>query len=239
MNLDDWRSRINNLDEQILDLLNQRAQAALQIGELKRQQDLPYFAPEREAQVLERLVALNKGPLPADGVKAIWREIVSAALALEMPLKVAFLGPAGTFTHQAAIQRFGSSAELVPVPTIASTFDVLEHDQAEYGVVPVENTIEGAVNVTLDRLLDTDLLITGELTLDIAQHLISRATSLDEIKLVCSHPQGLAQCRQWLAAHLPSVRTEEMTSTAAAAERAAGDPTVAGIASDVAARIHG
>jgi chorismate mutase / prephenate dehydratase len=239
MNLDDWRSRINNLDEQILDLLNQRAQAALQIGELKRQQDLPYFAPEREAQVLDRLLARNKGPLPATGVKAIWREIVSAALALEMPLTVAFLGPAGTFTHQAAIQRFGSSAQLVPVPTIASTFDVLEHNQAEYGVVPVENTIEGAVNVTLDRLLDTDVSITGELTLEIAQHLISRAAKLDEIELVCSHPQGLAQCRQWLAAHLPHVRTEEMTSTAAAATRAAGDPTVAGIASEIAARLVG
>jgi chorismate mutase/prephenate dehydratase len=239
MNLDDWRSRINNLDEQILDLLNQRAQAALQIGELKRQQDLPYFAPEREAQVLERLLARNAGPLPADGIKAIWREILSAALALEKPLTVAFLGPAGTFTHQAAIQRFGSSAQLVPVQTIASTFDVLEHNQAEYGVVPVENTIEGAVNVTLDRLLDTDVSITGELTLEISQHLISRAAKLDEIKLVCSHPQGLAQCRQWLAAHLPNVRTEEMTSTAAAAERAAGDATVAGIASEVAARLVG
>src|SRR4030095_16048605 len=137
MNLDDWRSRINNLDEQILDLLNQRAQAALQIGELKRQQALPYFVPEREAQVLERLVQRNGGPLPAESIRAIWREIVSAALALESPLKVGFLGPAGTFTHQAAIQRFGSSAQLVPVPTIASTFDALEHNQVEYGVVPV------------------------------------------------------------------------------------------------------
>src|SRR5262245_50549294 len=159
MNLDDWRSRINNLDEQILDLLNQRAQAALQIGELKRQQAPPAFAPEREARVFDRLLARSPGPLPADGIKAIWREIVSAALPLEKPLKVAFLGPAGTFTHQAAIQRFGSSAQLVPVQTIASTFDVLEHNQAEYGVVPVENTIEGAVNVTLDRLPHTDLLI--------------------------------------------------------------------------------
>src|SRR6266540_2779214 len=108
MDLDDWRSRINNLDEQILDLLNQRAQAALQIGELKRQQDLPYFAPEREAEVFKRLAALNAGPLPADGILAIWREILSAALALEHPLAVAFLGPPGSFGHQAAIQRFGS-----------------------------------------------------------------------------------------------------------------------------------
>ena len=239
MNLDDWRSRINDLDEQILNLLNQRAQAALHIGELKRQQDLPYFVPEREAQVFARLVALNTGPLPAEGIRAIWREILSAALALEHPLTVAFLGPPGSFGNQAAMQRFGSSARLVPVVTNAAIFDEVERGRAEFGVVPVENSTEGAVNVTLDRLLDSDVLITGELTLDIAQHLISRAQSLDEIKLVCSHPQGLAQCRQWLAAHLPDVRTEEMASTSGAAERAAADATVAGIASEMAARIHG
>jgi chorismate mutase-like protein len=223
MNLDDWRSRINDLDEQILNLLNQRAQAALHIGELKRQQDLPYFVPAREAQVFARLTALNAGPMPAEGVRAIWREILSAALALEHPLTVAFLGPSGSFGHQAAMQRFGSSAQLLPVVTNAAIFDEVERGRAEFGVVPVENSTEGAVNVTLDRLLDSDVLIVGELTLEIAQHLISRATSLDEIKVVCSHPQGLAQCRQWLAAHLPDVRTEEMASTSGAAERAAAD----------------
>src|SRR5262245_30065711 len=122
MNLDDWRSRINDLDEQILNLLTQRAVAAVQIGELKRQQSLPYFAPEREAQVLERLLASNRGPLPADAIRIIWREILSAMLALERPLSVGFLGPAGSFAHQAAVQRFGSSTRLVPVRTIADTF---------------------------------------------------------------------------------------------------------------------
>lgn len=238
MDLDDWRSRINNLDEEILNLLNRRGQVALQIGELKRQQGLPYFIPEREAQVLERLVALSPGPLGADAIRAIWREILSASLALEHPLPVAYLGPAGTFAHQAATRRFGSSARFRPVRTIADVFDEVERDLAEFGVVPVENSTEGPVNVTLDRLIDSDVTITGEITLDISQHLISRASELGEVKVVCSHPQGLAQCRAWLAAHLPDAVSEETPSTAAAVERARDDATVAAIASDLAAQVH-
>ena len=238
MDLDDWRSRINDLDEQILNLLNQRAHAAREIGELKRQQDLPYFVPEREAQVLERLAALNVGPLPPEALKAVWREITSASLALENPLPVVYLGPPGTFTHQAATQRFGSSARLTPIKTTAEVFDEVERGRAEFGVVPVENSTEGAVNITLDRLLDSDALIAGEITLEITQHLISRAGDLGEVKVVCSHPQGIAQCRQWLTAHLPDARAEEMTSTSAAVERAKDDPTVAAIASEIAARIY-
>jgi len=238
MNLDDWRSRINNLDEEILNLLNRRGQVALQIGELKRQQDLPYFVPERESQILERLVAKNPGPLTADAVRAIWREILSASLALEHPLPVAYLGPAATFTHQAAVRRFGSSAELMPVRTIADIFDEVERGRAAYGVVPIENSTEGAVNVTLDRLIDTDVSIIGEVTLDITQNLLSRASALSEVKIVCSHPQALAQCREWIAAHLPDVRTEEMPSTTASAERAREDPSVAAIASEMAARLY-
>src|SRR5262249_58471471 len=174
-------------------LLNRRGQVALQIGELKRQQDLPYFVPERESQILQRLVAKNPGPPPADGVRAIWREILSASLALEPPLPVAYLGPAATFTHQAAVRRFGSSAEFRPVRTIADIFDEVERGRAEYGVVPIENSTEGAVNVTLDRLIDTDVSIIGEVTLDITQNLLSRASTLSEVKIVCSHPQALAQ----------------------------------------------
>lgn len=239
MNLDDWRSRINNLDDEILKLLNQRGTAALRIGELKRQQDLPYFIPEREAQLLERLVALSQGPLGAEAIRAIWREILSASLALEHPLPVAYLGPPGTFTHQAATRRFGSSAQLLPVRTIVEVFDEVERGRAEFGVVPVENSTDGAVNVTLDRLIESDVTISGEITLDISQHLISRAGELAEIKMVCSHPQGLAQCRAWLAAHLPDATTEETASTSAAVERARDDGTVAAIASDMAAAVHG
>ncbi|HYB44731.1 MAG TPA: prephenate dehydratase [Candidatus Methylomirabilis sp.] len=237
MDLDDWRSRINNLDEEILNLLNRRGQAALQIGELKRQQGLPYFVPERESHILERLVTQNPGPLGADAIRTIWREILSASLALEHPLPVAYLGPPSTFTHQAAVRRFGSSAEYVAVRGIADVFDEVERGRAQFGVVPVENSTEGAVNVTLDRLIEADVVITGEMTLDITQHLLSRARDLAEIKAVCSHPQALAQCRGWLGAHLPDVPTEEVSSTAAAVERARDDETVAAVASEMAGRL--
>jgi len=239
MNLDDWRSRINDLDNQILQLLTQRAEAALQIGDLKRRQDAPTYAPEREAEILRRLTGRNAGPLPADAIAAVWREILSGCRALESPLTVAYLGPQATFTHQAALQQFGAAAGYRPARSIGEIFDDVERARAPFGVVPVENSTEGAVNMTLDRLTVSDALICGELRLDITQHLLSRAGELSEIKRVISHPQALAQCRGWLAEHLPDVPTEEMLSTAAAAEAAASDATVAAIASELAARLYG
>ncbi|HEV8613933.1 MAG TPA: prephenate dehydratase [Methylomirabilota bacterium] len=239
MDLTDWRSRINELDNQILLLLNQRAEAALRIGDLKRRQDAPWYVPEREAAILRALAADNRGPLTADAVGAIWREILSACRALEAPLPVAYLGPQATFTHQATLTRFGAQASLRPVRSIAEIFDEVERGQAEFGVVPVENSTEGAVNVTLDRLVDSEAVICGELYLEIGQYLLSHASELSQVKRVLSHPQGLAQCRSWLAEHLPDVATEETPSTAAAAELAAGDPTVAAIASELAGHLYG
>jgi chorismate mutase/prephenate dehydratase len=239
MNLDDWRSRINNLDNQILHLLQQRAEAALKIGDLKRRHDLPFHVPEREAEIIARLIAANAGPLPADTIRAVWREILSGCLALERPLAVGYLAPMGTFTHQAAIKHFGASASFVPVRAIGDIFDEVERKRVDYGVVPVENSTEGAVNVTLDRLTESEVVICGELSLAISQHLLSGARELGGIKRVISHPQGLAQCRRWLAEHLPDVPTEESTSTAAAAELAATDATVAAIASELAAKQYG
>ena len=239
MNLGDWRSRINELDNQILNLLNQRAEAALQIGDLKRRQEAPSYVPEREAAILRRLAEVNAGPMPADAVRAIWREILSSCRALEEPLAVAYLGPQATFTHQAARERFGAAAELKPTRGISDVFDEVERGRAAFGVVPVENSTEGAVNVTLDRLVESDALICGEAYLEIAQHLLSRAGSLGEVKRVLSHPQGLAQCRGWLAQHLPDVPTEETSSTAAAVEMAAADPSLAGIASALAGELYG
>ena len=239
MDLGDWRSRINNLDDEILHLLNQRAEAVLQIGDLKRRQGAPSYVPERESEVLRRLTAASRGAFPSSGVEAVWREILSACRQLERPLTVAFFGPVATFTHQAALNRFGSAADYRPVRTIAEVFDDVEHGRVNQGVVPVENTTEGAVNVTLDRLIDADVTIVGEAYLDITQNLLSHAADLGQIKRVLSHPQGLAQCRAWLARNMPDVPTEEATSTAAAAEMAAGDPTVAAIASDLAGHRYG
>src|SRR2546427_212858 len=239
MDLADWRSRINDLDNQILNLLNQRAEAALQIGHLKRRQGTPSYVPEREAEILRSLSAQNRGPLTGDNVAAIWREILSASRALEGPLTVAYFGPEATFTHQAALTHFGAAASLRPLRTIGDVFEEVERGRADYGVVPVENTTEGAVNVTLDRLTDSEATIRGELYLEIAQYLLSRASDLSEVKRVLSHPQGLAQCRAWLSANLPGVATEETTSTAAAAEMAASDPSVAAIASELAGTLYG
>ncbi len=239
MSLDEWRSRINNLDKQILNLLSQRAEAALHIGDLKRRNGLPAYAPEREAEILRRLGAAGGAPLPPEAIRAIWREILSGCRALEQTITVAYLGPQATFTHQAALAQFGGSAEYMARRSVADVFDDVERARADRGVVPVENTTEGAVNLTLDRLIDTDALICGEMRLEISQHLLSRAPELSEVKKVLSHPQGLAQCRSWLAANLPDVAAEEVTSTAAAAEIAAADPTVAAIASELAGRLYG
>ena len=238
MNLDDWRSRINDLDNQILNLLSQRAEAALKIGDLKRRHDLPYYAPEREAEILERLTAANPGPLPRETVLGVWREILSGCRAIEHPLTVAYLAPPATFTHQAALQHFGAASEFRPARAIVDIFDEVERGRAAYGVVPVENSTEGAVNVTLDRLIDSDTVICGERYLTISQNLLSHARDLRDVKIVLSHPQGLAQCRGWLAQHMPEVATQDVTSTAAAAEQASGDPTLAAIASDLAGELY-
>ena len=239
MDLGDWRSRINDIDNQILNLLNQRAEAALRIGDLKRRQEAPSYVPEREAELLTRLTAAARGPLPAEAVAAVWREIVSACRVLEGPLTVAYLAPPATFTHQAALERFGAAAHYHPSRTIAEIFDDVERGRAQFGVAPVENSTDGAVNVTLDWLVLTELQICGELTLEIAQQLLSRAADLSEVKRVMSHPQGLGQCRAWLAANMPDVPLEETASTAGAAELAAADSPVAAIASELAGQLYG
>ena len=182
--------------------------------------------PGRERQVLARLAKLNQGPLPNEAVWAIYREIISASRALEQPLRIAYLGPPATFTHLAAHEHFGSQAVFVPVPTIPQVFAEVEHAQANYGVVPVENSSEGAVAITLDMFVETSLSIISEVSLEIRHCLLSRAPHLTRVTRVLAHPQALAQCRRWLAAHLPAVATEEVSSNSRAAELAAGDPPI-------------
>ena len=238
MGLAEWRARIDEIDRQLLGLLNQRAALALDVGQAKRDAGAPVHAPEREHAILDRLLRLNEGSLPAEAVRAIWREIFSAARGLQRPFRVAHLGPLATYSHLAALRQFGQSAEYMPARSIQEVFDEVEHERAEVGVVPVENSTEGAVNLTLDRLIDSELLICGEIQLEIHHHLLSRARDLAEVKQVVSHPQALAQCREWLDRNLPHAQTVELHSTSAAAERALEDPTVAAIASEPAAQLH-
>ena len=239
MDLGDWRSRINDIDNQILNLLNQRAEAALRIGDLKRRQEAPSYVPEREAELLTRLTAAARGPLPAEAVAAVWREIVSACRVLEGPLTVAYLAPPATFTHQAALDRFGAAAHYHPSRTIAEIFDDVERGRAQFGVVPVENSTDGAVNVTLDRLVthraaDLRRADTGDRP---AAALAGRRPFRRQAGDVAS--PGAGPVPGVAGRHLPDVPLEETASTAAAAELAAADPRVAAIASELAGQLYG
>lgn len=238
MGLAEWRAQIDDIDRRLLRLLNRRAGIAFELGQAKREEGLPVHVPEREQEVLEELLRLNEGPLPAEAIRAIWREILSASRALQHPFRVAHLGPVATFTHLAAFRRFGSSAQYVPLRSIPEVFAEVEHRRAEVGVVPVENSTEGAVNHTLDRLIDSELLICGEIQLEIHHYLLSRAQDLSEVKQVFSHPQALAQCREWLDRNLPHAQAVEVASTAVAAERTLEDAATAAIASELAAQIY-
>jgi chorismate mutase/prephenate dehydratase len=239
MGLDEWRARIDEFDRQLLRLLNQRAELSLEIGRAKRESGEPVHVPEREQGILEDLARLNPGPLPEGAIRAIWSEILSASRSLQRPFRVAYFGPQGTYTHMAALRHFGSSAEFVPVRGIPDVFEEVERGRADVGVVPIENSSEGVVNHTLDGLIDSELLICGEASLDIHHNLLSRASELGDVKRVYSHPQALAQCRGWLARHLPDAEVvETIQSTSAAVEQAVLDPATAAVASELAGHLY-
>jgi chorismate mutase/prephenate dehydratase len=239
MGLDEWRARIDEIDRQLLRLLSQRAELSLDIGRAKRESGEPVLVPQREQEILDELARLNPGPLPAGAIRAVWSEILSASRCLQRPFRVSYLGPPGTNTHLAALRHFGSSAEFLPVRGIAEVFDEVERGRAEVGLVPIENSSEGVVNHTLDGLIDSELLIGGEVSLEIHHHLLSRAADLGDVKRVFSHPQALAQCRGWLGRHLPDVEVVEMPSTGIAAEQAVLDASTAAVASELAGRLYG
>lgn len=226
------RTQIDGLDRELLALLNRRAQLAQQVGELKKKEGSVVFRPEREAQVIDGLKAVNPGPLRSESVAPIWREIMSACRALETPTRVAYLGPAGTFSELAALGFFGSSIVRVP----CANFDEVLHQTvagaADFGVVPVENSTEGVVTRSLDLFLTTPLFIIGETSLDVRHNLLRKIDSLDGITAVCAHPQALAQCHGWLATHLPHAERRPVASNAEGARLAALDPQLAGIASE-------
>ncbi len=234
------RRRIDQIDERIQDLINERVEIAKQVAQVKSEHGSDsYYRPEREAQVLRRVIARNKGPLPDEDMARLFREIMSASLAVEAPITVAFLGPPGTYTQSAAMKHFGYSVQNMPMGTIAEVFHAVEKGRAQYGVVPVENSIEGVVTHTLDMFMDSRLKICGEVQLRIRHQLLSKAESLSSVRKVLSHSQALAQCRRWLAEKLPDMPTEAVSSNAEAARIAAENDGYAAIASSAAAEIYG
>ena len=234
------RKRIDALDDRILELLARRAGVARDIAKKKHAAAMPVFHdPERERRVLERLVGKGGERFPPDAIRAVFREVMSACLSVEQPLRVAYLGPEGTFTQLAARRLFGLQARYRECATIGAVFEAVESKDATYGVVPFENSTEGAVSMTSDALLEGGLVIRQEYVLPVAHCLLSRAPELSQITTVYSHPQALAQCRSWLAKHLPRAQVVQTTSTAAAAREAKGDDRSAAIAADIAAEIHG
>ena len=230
--LSELRTGIDQVDRELLVLLNRRAALANEVGELKRGEGSPVFRPEREAQVINGLQSANPGPLGAENLAHIWREIMSACRALEAPQRVAYLGPAGTFSEQAALQFFGSSIEHVPCVSIDEVFRATAAGTADYGVVPVENSTEGVVARSLDLFLGSPLHIVGETSLLVRHNLLRKDNTLEGIEAVLAHPQALAQCHGWLNNHLPNVERRAVSSNAEGARLAAGNPAWAAIAGE-------
>ncbi len=242
--LEEIRHEIDRLDVQIQKWINERAALAQEVAQvkqasLKKGEEVEYYRPEREAQVLHGVMERNHGPLGDKEMARLFREIMSACLALEKPMMIAFLGPEGTFTEAAAYKHFGNFVLTHPVHTIPAVFQAVESGRANYGIVPVENSIEGGVNSTLDELVSSSLQINGEVELRIHQQLIGWSQDWLEIRRIYSHQQSFAQCREWLAANLPEVEKITVTSNAEAVKIAANEPGSAAIAGEQAAEIYG
>ncbi|HJZ88169.1 MAG TPA: prephenate dehydratase [Polyangia bacterium] len=232
------RERIDLIDDEILRLLNQRAEVVQKVGKIKEARRDPFYAPVRERAIVDRLSAHNPGPFPGEAIRPVFQEIISACLSLELPLKVAYLGPEATFTHMACKRRFGLSALYLPSGTISGVFDEVEKGLADYGVVPIENSTEGVVTHTLDSFIDSPLSICGEIVLEVSHCLLNRSGEAADIQKVYSHPQAVAQCRKWLAENLPRAAVIDVASTALAARLARDDPQSAAVASELAGQLY-
>lgn len=242
MSVDDLRRQIDELDDELLSLLNRRARVVSELSKVKRETGMPAHDPERERHLLDRLekaaVAGSEPSFPKNSIRPVFREIISACLSLQEPQTVAYMGPPGTFSHIAARSAFGLGARYVETVTIGNVVDAVARGAATYGVAPIENSTEGGVSATLDALLDADVMIRAELVIEVSQCLIGRQEDLARIARVYSHPQPLAQCRQWLARHLPEAELVASTSTAAAAREAALDESSAAIGSRLSAELY-
>jgi len=228
------REQIDAIDAQILELLSRRGKIAQEVGHVKAETNAPVFRPEREAQVLRGVAERNPGPLKDRDVQTIFREIMSSCRALEKRVTVAYLGPSGTFSEQAVYQQFGTAIETLPCVSIDEVFRATEAGTADFGVVPVENSSEGAINRTLDLMLATTTVISGEISIPVHHSLMTKTGSMDGVTVVCAHSQALAQCQVWLNLHHPEVERRAVASNAEAAILASQDPTVAAIASEMA-----
>lgn len=232
------RDQIDILDREIIELLNKRVSLALEVGKIKHAHGAEFYVPSREEEVFKKLVGINKGPLDAKAIRSIYREVISAALALESKLVIAYLGPEATYTQQAALKNFGHSVDYLPLATVPDVFVAVRRGDAQYGVIPIENSTQGTVVTTLDMLLEEDLQIVAQVYLDIAHCLISQS-SLDSIKEIHSKDNAIGQCRQWLARMLPKATIVEVSSTAQAVKNAKTNPHVAAIASAIASEVYG
>ena len=235
--MEEIRLKIDGLDEQIVRLINERANNARAIGALKARDGIKPYNPSREIAVYRKVAARNKGPLPNEAFRSIYREIMSATIALERPTRVAFFGQKGTFTHLAARTKFGSSVEYIPTRDMRDVFLAVARGRADYGLVPIENSTEGGVNQSIDMFADTRLKIASEIYLPIHHHLLAKCPMKD-VRLILSHPQPFAQCRNWLMGNLGEVERREVSSTAVAAEMASKEPFTAAIAGSLAAEIY-
>lgn len=237
MNLQNLRRRIDGLDKKITRLLNARAKVSLNVSRFKQKSGKSAYSPDREREVLRKIAAANKGPLDNSSLQAIYREIMSSSLAMNVPLKVAYLGPQATFTHLAALKRFGSQVKYAPCDNISDVFLEVEKGNADYGVVPIENSIEGVVSHTLDMFMDSDLKICSQVILDVMHNLLANCAK-DKIRRVYSNPNVFGQCRKWLQDNLKQAELIEVSSTTRAAQIASKEKYSACIASALAAKVY-
>ena len=238
MSLDDLRKKIDELDCRLVQLLNERARIVVEIGKLKDKTARPVYAPDREKQVFERIAQANKGPLPDKCLVAIWRELMSGSFVLERPLRIGYLGPQGSFSHTAAMLKFGQSVEYEPVADITGIFEEVSKGHCNLGLAPVENTMGGGVIETLDALIDSDVKICAEIQMAIHHSLLAKCP-LEEIEKIYSKPEVFAQCRSWLSATFDDAQTIAVASTARAAQMAAEEPKTAAVGSKIAAELYG
>ena len=238
MSLDELRQKIDAIDEKLVELINERARVAVEVGKLKQGSETPIYVPHREKAVLDKIAEINKGPLPDKAISAIWREIMSGSFFLERPLRIGYLGPKGSFSHNAAILKFGQSVDYEALADIRGIFEEVSKGHCDFGIVPVENSAGGGVRESLDAFVETDVMVCAEVNMAIHHHLMANCPMTD-IERIYSQPEIFAQCRNWLAATFKEAKTVPVASSSRAAQMASAEPKSAAIAAAIAAEIYG